>query len=243
MKEVNWKEFRKTMKIMTFNTQHCLAYLEQKIDFKIMADVINKYNPDIVGLNEMRNKGDNPAYTNQVKTLSDLTELKYHYFAKAIDDNGNNPYGNGFLSRYPIEEASVIRIPVPDDAESIYYEDRVLLKVKLHDDITVIVTHFGLTEKEQKNAVKTVIENIEDKRCILMGDFNITPDNGILKPIKEKMKDTADFFEKPLLSWPSDEPQRKIDYIFVSEDIEIVWADIPAVVASDHRPHIAQINF
>ena len=28
------------MKIMTFNTQHCLNYLEQKIDFSVMAKAI-----------------------------------------------------------------------------------------------------------------------------------------------------------------------------------------------------------
>jgi endonuclease/exonuclease/phosphatase (EEP) superfamily protein YafD len=38
-------------------------------------------------------------------------------------------------------------------------------------------------------------------------------------------------------------PHRKIDYIFVSHDIEIISADIPAIVASDHRPHIAEVHF
>ncbi len=28
------------MKIMSFNTQHCLNYIEKKIDFQIMADSI-----------------------------------------------------------------------------------------------------------------------------------------------------------------------------------------------------------
>ena len=36
------------MKIMSFNTQHCLNYIEQKIDFEIMADAIKKFDPDIV---------------------------------------------------------------------------------------------------------------------------------------------------------------------------------------------------
>jgi len=36
------------MKVMTFNTQHCLNYLTQKIDFDVMADAIFKCDPDIV---------------------------------------------------------------------------------------------------------------------------------------------------------------------------------------------------
>ena len=49
-------------------------------------------------------------------------------------------------------------------------------------------------------------------------------------------------FKTELFSFPSDNPDRKIDYIFVSPDIEVVSADIPAIVAFDHRPHTAKIN-
>ena len=106
-----------------------------------------------------------------------------------------------------------------------------------------MVIHFGLNVDEQENAVKTVIDNLEDKKCILMGDFNVTPDDEVLKPIRERMKDAADLFDEPLLSFPSDKPDRKIDYIFVSPDVEVISADIPEIVASDHRPHTAEVNF
>ena len=46
------------MKIMTFNTQHCLNFLEQKIDFDLMAKTITDLKADIVGLNEMYNGGE-----------------------------------------------------------------------------------------------------------------------------------------------------------------------------------------
>ena len=60
-------------------------------------------------------------------------------------------------------------------------------------------------------------------------------------PIRERMKDTASAFRQPLLSFPSDEPTIKIDYIFVSPDVQIQNADIPACVASDHRAHTASL--
>lgn len=34
----------------------------------------------------------------------------------------------------------------------------------------------------------------------------------------------------------------KTDYIFVSKDFEVLAADIPAIVASDHRPHTATVR-
>ena len=76
-----------------------------------------------------------------------------------------------------------------------------------------------------------------------MGDFNLTPDSPLLLPIRAKMQDTADSFAEEKRSWPSDKPEVKIDYIFASRDARIVSADIPAIVASDHRPHIAEIEF
>ena len=231
------------MKIMTFNTQHCLNYIEKKIDFQIMADAIKRCGADIVGLNEMRDKGDLADFDRQTAILSELTGLPYFYFAKAIDvGSGSNPYGNGLLSRYPILAAETVLIPKPSD-DNPYYETRCLLKAKLENGLTVLVTHFGLTATEQQNAVQAILANLGTEKCILMGDFNLTPANELLNPLRERLKDAADKFDIPLLSFPSDQPDRKIDYIFVTPDIDVIHADIPAIVASDHRPHTAEIDF
>ena len=231
------------MKIMTFNTQHCLNYLEQKIDFAVMAKAILDCGADIVGLNEMRDQGTHRDYTPQVDTLSALTGLPHFFFAKSIEFTGKGPYGNGLLSRYPILEAESIPIPDPEPRKyDGYYETRCVLKAKLAGGITVLACHFGLNPDEQENAVATICQHLVDEKCILMGDFNVLPEDPVLDPIRAKMKDTADLFGHPLLSFPSDAPDRKIDYIFVSKDVEVLTADIPAIVASDHRPHTAEIT-
>ena len=233
------------MKIMTFNTQHCCGYVNDKIDFELMAGVIRDSGADIVGLNEMRGAGELDGYTDQVPTLSALTGIENYYFAKAIDVGGKNaPYGNGLLSKYPIESAETVMIPDPTERlpDGKWYETRCVLKARLSSGITVLVTHFGLNPDEQENAVKTVMENLEGERCVLMGDFNVTPDSKLLDPIREKMVDTASVFDCEKFSFPSDTPRKKIDYIFVTPDVEIVCADIPAAVASDHRPHTAEIK-
>ena len=230
---------------MSFNTQHCLNYKERVIDFSIMAETIKSCGADIVGLNEMRDKGEAEYYTAQTEELSRLTGLEHFFFAKAIDVKGNNPYGNGILSRYPIISAETIPVPSPKPEEreaSGYYESRCLLKARLECGLTVLVIHFGLNPDEQRLAVKAVLENLESEKCILMGDFNVTPDNEVLAPIRARMNDAAEAFREPLLSFPSDEPKIKIDYIFLSHDIDLLEADIPAIVASDHRPHTAEIE-
>lgn len=231
------------MKIMSFNTQHCLNYVEQKIDFELMAKTIIDQGADIVGLNEMRGEGEHVDYTPQVDKLAELTGMPYFFFAPAIYVKNKGLYGNGFLSKLPIIKAENIPIPDPQVKKpKRNYETRCILKAELEGGITVLVTHFGLNSDEQENAVKTVVENLAEEKCILMGDFNVTPDDPVLDPIRSRMRDTAELFEGEKLSFPSFDPDVKIDYIFTSRDLSVSSADIPSIVASDHFPHTATVE-
>ena len=232
------------MKIMTFNTQHCLSYLDNKIDFEIMAQVIRESGAEVVGLNEILGIGVDAEYTAQTEKLAELSGKPYYYFAKAIDIENKGPYGNAMLSDIPIREVKTVIIPDPNPKkyDNDDYETRCILCAELECGLRVLIVHVGLNPDEKENAISTLLEYITDEKCILMGDFNLLPDSPLLLPIRERMKDAAELFTEEKLSFPSDAPRIKIDYIFTSKDIEIVTADIPAITASDHRPHTAEIK-
>ena len=230
------------MKIMTFNTQHCLLYLEQRIDFEAFAKAIKESGADVIGLNEMRDAGEREDFQPQMKLLSELSGIENYYFARAIFHRGNNPYGNGLLSKYKIAEVKTVPIPDPvGRVEGKHYESRCILKARLENGLTVMVTHFGLNPDEQESAVRTILENMESEKCVLMGDFNVLPTASVLDPLRAVMKDASEGFCGNAFTYPSDAPDRKIDYIFVTPDVEIVSAEVPELVVSDHRPHTAQI--
>ena len=244
------------LRFMTYNIQHGLDYLKQKelaqkgkgwpeaIDLPKMAEVIRREEADIVGLNEIRGKGSVPWYTNQAEQLAAL--LGYHcYFARAITFK-EGPYGNAILSRFPLQGAETVPIPDPPvKDEDAYYETRCVLRARFAEagGFTVLVSHFGLAKAEARSAVETVCGLLkkENGPVVLMGDFNLQPDSPILAPLMDAMDDTARLFAQPLKSWPSDHPDQKIDYIFIKGACGLE-ADIPPVIASDHRPHTALVE-
>jgi endonuclease/exonuclease/phosphatase family metal-dependent hydrolase len=233
------------IKIMSYNTQHCLNFVTREIDSDIIVDTIKRCGADVVGLQEMFDEGTDPVFVAQTKIIAERLGF-YYYFAKAIDFDENNPYGIALVSRYPIISPEVVFIPDPQVRKyDGYYETRVLLKATIDagSGLNVLVSHFGLNPDEHENAVQTVISNLPENRCVLMGDFNMEPDNPILNPIMHRLYDTAQNFSSPKLSFPSDTPTVKIDYIFVSKDLKVQYADIPEIISSDHRPHIAAIEF
>lgn len=243
-----------SIRLITYNIQHCRDYIKstrenkEYIDFDLIADAIKSQNADVVVLNEVRDRGTHPDYKAQAQILAEKAGFKHYFFGEAIRFAMMLPYGNAILSKYPVLKNEVIKIPDPlVKDEDAYYETRCIIRSEIcvkDKEITVFGTHIGLAKKEKENAVKTLTNLIDKCKTpfVLMGDFNMEPHNEILRPIYERMNDSGDFFGNSKLSFPSDKPDIKIDYIFVSKDIEVIYSDIPDIVAADHRMHICDIK-
>ncbi len=227
------------IKAITFNIQHCAVFPTEKIDFDAYAEKIRAFDADVIGLNEVRSQGVREDYQAQAQILAEKTGYPY-YFAKATEIGKGNPYGNAVLTRLPVK--SFETVPIPDPAPRRYggyYETRCLLKMTLAEpDVTFFITHFGLNPDEHENAVNTVLANLGEGSAVLMGDLNVTPDSPVIARIRERMTDAAEAAGKgdALLSFPSDQPDRKIDYIFTKGDIKAKTCRIVPGVLSDHLP-------
>ena len=233
------------IKAVTFNIQHCENFLTDNIDFDAFAEKILSFDADVIGLNEVRGKGTRVDYQAQAAILAEKTGYKY-YFAKATEIGAGNPYGNAVLTRLPVKRCETVPIPDPDPrGYDGYYETRCILKITLQEpEVTFLITHFGLNPDEHENAVKTVLDNLGDGNTVLMGDLNVTPDSPIIARIREKMTDAATMAEPgdPLLSFPSDAPDRKIDYIFTRGNITVKSCRIVPGILSDHLPLEAEME-
>ena len=239
------------LKIGTFNIQHgrnharylheCVEY----IDLDGVADIIREHGIAICGLNEVRcQTGD--GYCNQAQVIAD--KLGYHcFFAPAIAIQ-NGTYGNAIVSQYPIRSARAIPIPSPTENRTgtYRYEDRVLLVAEVeieHTVLTVLICHFGRNPEEQRVALDTIRTELSDmtEPTVLMGDFNLPPHSEYYSPLAAMLRDTAEPPALPL-TFPSEDPTCKIDYLFVSDSVIAHNVTVPDTQQSDHRPYFAEIE-
>ena len=234
------------LKVMSYNVLHFARAATGAPAAADYAAVIRAAGADIVGINESYDETRTDRYGPQAGTVAALLGWHYYFAEALVLGPGNNPYGNSVISRYPLRDARSVPIPDPDPrGYNGYYEMRCVLRCTVQAGdvpVSLAVTHFGLNPDEQENAVRTVLAEAEDRRFILMGDLNVTPEDPVLAPVRARFTDTAAAFRTPQLSFPSDAPARRIDYVFVSPDVKVLSAGIPAVVLSDHRPYAAELE-
>lgn len=238
------------LKIGTYNVQHGVLHQkrldtgEVTVDLTPMVAVLKQYAPDICAINEIYGDGN---FGDQVKTLGEA--LGYcHYFTPAIDHRYGK-YGIALLSRYPITKVTSIPLHVKEENRLAdkKYEDRVLMIAELlveDNPFTVMVSHFGLADDEKALAIDTVLD---EKRRIttplaLLGDFNLTPDTPAYARLADTFLDSATLTSDPLLTYPSHQPKKKIDYVFVGGGAKPISVEVPTVVASDHLPIFAEVT-
>lgn len=229
------------LKIMTYNVQHFKNYREEAwdlSDYGMFSKYISEKNPDIIGMNEVRGEGKHPAYINQTDTVAKAAGYGHAVFAPAVMVNGTDPYGNALLSHFPFEAES-IPIPLPEGRTEAECEPRGIINASFNINVVklcVLVTHFGLTPEEAENAVKAIcgIADTVTDPIIVMGDFNLTPDSDILLPLRERLYDTASELCGDGFTFPSDFPERKIDYIF-TRGLKVLEARVCGEAISDHR--------
>ncbi len=236
------------MKILTFNIQSCKDYIKQEFNYQTCGDLIKEIDADVVGLNEVTN-GDypekGPRYFTQAETLAKYCNYKYYYFGEAIKIHDISPYGNAVLSKTPISNIKLIKVPDPIHDEDCYYEQRAIIKCEIKG-ICFIITHMGLARGERINAVKDIITltQNETKPIILLGDFNMEPNNEIIKPLYDYYMDTTPLIKGNIKTFPSIEPKTKIDYIMIKKNTNIKIKDFKVIekVASDHFPMLIEIE-
>lgn len=236
------------IKMMTYNIQSG-HNLQRDRDVRHAVSTIRGENPDILNLNEVHHCTELCENGKcQAEQIAEALGYPYVRFGKAIDHMGGQ-YGNALLSRFPILESQVFPIPGISEEEKklcVWPEDRSHMRNVLDingREIVVLSVHYGLNPPEQKNAVAETLRLSEEENrpLVFLGDLNMEPDNPLLAPVFAALSDTAEKGEGSMLTYPSDEPTGKIDYLF-QKGFETLRSYVPVSTDSDHRPVAAVLE-
>ncbi len=224
------------IKVMTYNIHRGINRKGQ-LDLDGIAAVIKDSGAEIIALQEVERFSIRTGFRDQIKYIADKLSMQYA-FGKSLNIL-NGEYGNGILSKYPIEEYEVNELPSEG-------EQRTLLKAGLNINgrrISIYNTHLGLNQSERNGQIEEIVKLVEaDKYFVITGDFNTKADK--LGPITESYIDCASFGDNyNRATFEEDGLKERIDYIFASGEFEIKAYDVPVSEASDHYPVISILKF
>ena len=158
-----------------------------------IIDFINVKNPDILLLQEVDVSSKRTGYLNQVQWLLNHTDFNYGVYASMwkadfipSDGLGKVDAGNAILSKWPIENAERIQLPLRSDQDGLtqyFYLRRNILKSKINindeKEIYALCTHttaFATDDTKQKHIDKfyDVLASIDEDNDIFVagGDLN-----------------------------------------------------------------------
>lgn len=239
------------LRVLSFNI-HTGIGADGQLDLARTAAAIRDTRADVVALQEVDVHWDPRSdFRDQTRDLARALHMRA-FFAPIYDEDPLTPgaprrqYGVAILSRFPVlhttnhlltrlstQEPNPTPKPAPGFAEAV-----VLVRgVPVH----VYSTHLDYRADPAVRVLQVAdtLRIMADDRGpqVLLGDFNAPPDAPELAPLWTVLTDAA----PAGLTYPADVPDKRIDYVTVSEKVRVRGATVPDTLASDHRPVLADL--
>ncbi len=234
-----------TLKVISFNILHG-ATTKNDFNLDTIAGVINKYNPDLVAMQEVdfkTNRAKNYDLPTEIGIRTQMTSL----FARAMYYDGGE-YGEAVLSNLSFIASE--NIPLPHQPNS---EPRAALLTRIQTKngniIQFVGTHLDhlADNTDRLMQAKAINKALGESKypTLIVGDLNDGPESETLKILSK-------YFFKPNIpearqaTWPANAPKVTLDHILFNAqehwkvlDYEIVCENY----ASDHCIVIATLVF
>ncbi|MCP4723642.1 MAG: hypothetical protein GY863_01325 [bacterium] len=225
------------VRILSYNILHG-ATLNNDFDLELISRVIKSASPDLVALQEVDYRTNRAKKMDIVLELGNLTGMA-PLFGKAMPyDDGE--YGEGILSQYSFNHTKNHVLPYSEN-----HEPRAALAVNITladgSDIVFVGTHLDHTRNpqdriSQASKINDLFGNFTVP-TILAGDLNARPESEPINILKEKWEIAGGNDPEP--TFPSSDPQSKIDYVMFRPADRWRVLEVKVIdekTASDHCP-------
>lgn len=205
-----------------------------------IGQTLHDRSPDIVVLNEVDRGWLTTGSREPLRILQDQLDMPY-VFAPAADEI----WGNAVFSRYPITEVSIERLPRGEDAMA-RNQLIVIMEVEPERRLALIATHLshvdsqGDTRLPQARAVAGTLARLQERGVpvLVAGDLNAEPDAAELATFGDIARSAV---PPGTPTYPSGDPEVQIDHLLITEEFEVMDAEVAHVGASDHLPIFARL--
>jgi endonuclease/exonuclease/phosphatase family metal-dependent hydrolase len=228
------------LRVINYNL-HNGFNIDGLLDMEAIAGIIEESNADVVLLQEVSRGWVINGSVDMLEWLSQRLAMPY-----VAGPTSGAIWGNAILSRYPLLNAANEALP-PDHL--LLSRGYVRAEVDVGDGrLLLINTHFHQIQADSHIRQEQVDHLLAGwsgaPQTVIAGDLNATPDAPeMLKMSAAGLVDTATLFSPdPPFTFPADDPQRRIDYIWVTPDLEISDFAVPHTTASDHLPIILRVT-
>jgi endonuclease/exonuclease/phosphatase family metal-dependent hydrolase len=223
------------IKVMSYNI-HSAYHVDGYQDLEGIARVIEESDADVIGLQEisrgrlMDGSADMPTWLSR--------RLNMPYLFQGTEEP---TWGNAILSRYPILDSGKVELPKEDTliGRGFLWAE---LDVGTDEPLLVIVTHLHhiVDDGYIREAQIPVILSFwnEREQTILIGDLNARPNSREIGLISESGMIDAwlEAGQGNGFTYASNNPDQRIDYIWISPDLKTVEIEVMQTQASDHLP-------
>ena len=216
-----------------------------------VADLVRATRADVVLLQEVDRGTRRSGNVDQPSVLAQRTGYGVA-FGKTLDYDGGE-YGIAILTRWPIGEQELVRLPVepPQQRSGGSYEPRGAQRVRLGTSdgtITVVNTHLDASRDDhyRRQEIRTVLAITREAGTVVLvgGDFNSTPESEVQADVREAgVRDAwlvcgqGDGF-----TYPANVPTKRIDYLYLTGTATCSRAEVLDSQASDHRPLLVTVR-
>lgn len=207
--------------------KHLLPHRERQLNLQRVGRLLDDF--DLVALQEVDGGSLRTAHVNQVEQLARMARFPYWYqqLNRNLAPFAQN--SNGLLSRIPLSLIEDHPLPGPAGRGAI------LLRIgQGADAVAVVMMHLALGARVRNQQLAYVRELLQDYRhYVLMGDLNTQVDELLYRSPLRSLDLQAPQLEATFPSW---KPQRCLDHILISQDLQVARSMVVDQPISDHLP-------
>jgi endonuclease/exonuclease/phosphatase family metal-dependent hydrolase len=245
------------VRVATFNLLHGMATADGRVDVERLRESVGSLDADVLGLQEVDRDQERSHRIDQTAVAAEVMGAVAHRFVPAIDGTpggewttaadevapGRPAYGIALLSRHPVKEWRVVRLPALRVRSPIRTHDRRLVLVKDEPRVavaavvelpsglvTVATTHLSFVPGWNTVQLRRLVAALRSlpRPQLLTGDLNITgPLPRVLAPWQPLVSEKT---------FPVGDPKVQLDHVLGLGDLpRPTGAAAPRLPLSDHR--------